>query len=251
MSSSSSRDMSLSRPDFNRPALVVFSHLRWDFVYQRPQQLLSRLARDRRVVFVEEPVFDPEPEARFECDIPVPNVLVCRPHTPEGAGGFAPEQIALLLPLVQSLQDQELGDDYVAWLYTPMALPLLAALSPAVVVYDCMDELSAFLDAPPELIARERELFERADLVFTGGTSLFRAKRGLHPSVHCFPSSVEVDHFRQARLGQETVDEAADQMEIPVPRLGYFGVIDERLDLELVDRLAESRPGRSSWWVRS
>lgn len=225
-----------------QPDLVVFSHLRWGFVYQRPQHLMSRLARDRRVFFIEEPIHDEEQEAWLEFEMPVPNVLVCRAHTPERAAGFAPEQIDHLLPLMKSLRDQELEDEYVAWFYTPMALPLLEVLSPAAVVYDCMDELSVFLNAPPQLRVREEDLFDRADVVFTGGASLYRAKRNFHPNVHCFPSSVDRDHFGRARFGNETVNEAADQVGFPRPRMGYFGVIDERLDLRLIDQLAESHP---------
>ena len=222
--------------------LVVFSHLRWNFVYQRPQHLMTRLARDRRVIFIEEPVHDEAPEAWFEFERPEPNVLICRPHTPEWAAGFAPEQIDLMLPLLKSLRKEEVSDGCVVWFYTPMALPLMEVLSPAAVVYDCMDELSGFLNAPLELMAREKELFDRADVVFTGGASLYRAKRDFHPNVHCFPSSVDSDHFGRARLGNVTVTEAADQAGLPRPRLGYFGVIDERLDLTLIDRLAESHP---------
>jgi glycosyltransferase involved in cell wall biosynthesis len=131
----------------------------------------------------------------------------------------------------------------VAWLYTPLALPLLRALSPEVVVYDCMDELSLFLGAPPELLTREAELLRCADVMFTGGPSLYRAKQARHPNVHCFPSSVDAAHFRSAREGQPSqVAEAVDQAGLPHPRLGFYGVIDERLDIVLLDYLAEHRP---------
>ena len=184
--------------------LVVFSHLRWNFVYQRPQHLMTRLARDRRVIFIEEPVHDESPEAWFEFERPEPNVLICRPHTPEWAAGFAPEQIDLMLPLLKSLRKEEVSDGCVVWFYTPMALPLMEVLSPAAVVYDCMDELSGFLNAPLELMAREKELFDRADVVFTGGASLYRAKRDFHPNVHCFPSSVDSDHFGRCVTSSKT-----------------------------------------------
>ena len=221
--------------------LIVFSHLRWNFVYQRPQHLLSRLAADRRVFFVEEPIQD-QAEPWFEYESPDPNITVCRPHTPDVGPGFTADQIRHLLPLVELLRDNELSRDYVAWFYTPMALPLLEALTPLAVVYDCMDELSAFMGAPPELLAREQELLDRADVVFTGGPSLFLAKKNRHPNVHCFNSSIDVEHFGQARLGSETALEAWDQANLPRPLLGYFGVIDERLDLPLIDRLAEAHP---------
>ena len=224
------------------PDLVVFSHLRWNFVYQRPQHLLSRLARNRRVIFIEEPVRDDAPEAWFEYDEPVPNVQVCVPHTPAASTGFSPEQLEYLRPLVKDLRATQLLGQYVAWFYTPMALSLLEVLSPAAVIYDCMDELSTFLNAPPELIVREQELLGLADVVFTGGPSLYLAKRDRHPNVHCFPSSIDAQHFAQAKPGSETIAEASDQSALARPRLGYFGVIDERLDLALIDSLAESHP---------
>jgi UDP-galactopyranose mutase len=127
----------------------------------------------------------------------------------------------------------------VVWLYTPMALPLARKLEPIAVVYDCMDELSEFLGAPPGLVEREAELLRWADLVFTGGPSLYHAKRERHPSVHLFTSSVDREHFARGRRGNP---EASDQAVIGTPRLGFFGVIDERIDLPLLDRLAESRP---------
>ncbi len=86
----------------------------------------------------------------------------------------------------------------IVWMYTPMAMPLLDALDPDLLIYDCMDELSAFMNPPAGLLEHERALLQRADLVFTGGPSLYEAKRRLNPDVHCFPSSVDIGHFRQA-----------------------------------------------------
>jgi UDP-galactopyranose mutase len=222
------------------PALIVFSHLRWNFVYQRPQHLLSRLAARRRVIFIEEPVHDPSREAHWERNTPEANVLVCRPHTPVGTPGFHAEQMPALQALVQGLVAAEKLHDYLLWFYSPMALPLAEGLQPRATVYDCMDELSAFLHAPPQLLQREVELLARADVVFTGGPSLYRAKKDRHPNVHCFPSSVDAKHFGQARVG---LAEAPDQAALPHPRLGFFGVIDERLDVPLLGELAQARPG--------
>jgi UDP-galactopyranose mutase len=223
-------------------SIVVFSHLRWNFVYQRPQHLLSRLAAKRPVFFVEEPELDTNGPPRWERSNPHPNVLVLRPRTPVAALGFHPEQLVPLEPLVAELARELDGTTTVAWLYTPLALPLAEALGPSVIVYDCMDELSLFMGAPPELLSREAALLECADVMFTGGPSLFRAKQALHPNVHCFPSSVDASHFRVAREGDSSIDEAEDQVGLPRPRLGYYGVIDERLDLELVDFIAQARP---------
>jgi UDP-galactopyranose mutase len=218
---------------------LVFSHLRWDFVFQRPQHLLSRFARSHRVIFIEEPIRD-ERSPHWEFHSGGPNVIVCRPHTPIESPGFNPEQLEAIDGMMESLiQDLKL-ENYVAWFYTPMALPLARRITPKAAIYDCMDELSAFLGAPAELIDRERELLKLADLVFTGGPSLYRAKQHRHPNVHCFPSSVDAAHYAKARPGMN--DEAADQKHLPKPRIGYFGVIDERLDYDLIRHLATARP---------
>ena len=222
--------------------IVAFSHLRWNFVYQRPQHLLSRLAATHPVVYVEEPEFDAIGPARWERSSPHPNVTVYRPRTPVRAPGFHGDQLPFLEPLVAELS-AELGDvNLLAWLYTPMALPLALALDPTAAVYDCMDELSLFMGAPPELLALEAQLLEYADLMFTGGPSLYRAKQSRHPNVHCFASSVDAAHFRLRDAAGNEISDADDQAELPHPRLGFYGVIDERLDLEIVERLAESHP---------
>jgi glycosyltransferase involved in cell wall biosynthesis len=224
-------------------SIVVFSHLRWNFVYQRPQHLISRLAAKRPVFFVEEPELDSSGPAHWDRSTPQPNVVVLRPRTPMPAQGFHPDQLAALEPLLAELAGELEGTTLVAWLYTPLALPLAEALAPTTIVYDCMDELSLFHGAPPELLSREAALLECADVMFTGGPSLFRAKQTRHDNVHCFPSSVDAAHFRLARPGQEGgVHEAQDQASISHPKLGFYGVIDERLDLALVQHLADARP---------
>jgi UDP-galactopyranose mutase len=216
--------------------IVVFCHLRWDFVYQRPQQLLSRLAQHYRILFVEEPVFD-RAEPYMEQSSPAPNVTVCRAHTPITAVGFHDDQIPLLQPLLAKLVPP--GEHPIAWFYTPMALPLLQELQPSLVVYDCMDELAAFKNPPKQLLQRETALLSVADLVFAGGPSLYQAKRERHANAHCFPSSVDVRHFEQA-LERDNGHPA--QAAIPHPRLGFYGVIDERFDIALTAELADAHP---------
>ncbi|HPU31701.1 MAG TPA: FAD-dependent oxidoreductase [Phycisphaerae bacterium] len=221
--------------------IVVFSHLRWDWVYQRPQHLLSRLAANRRVYFIEEPQLEPGGESRWNFSEPEPNVLVCRPLTPIPTPGFSDEQMPALETLLHELirisgLDR---DSYVVWFYTPMALPLLKHLRPMTIVYDVMDELSAFKGAPPALLEREAELYKVADVVFTGGPSLYRAKQDRHPNVHCFPSSVDARHFAAAK---NKLREPEDQRDLPHPRLGFYGVIDERMDLKLLEAMAVAHP---------
>jgi UDP-galactopyranose mutase len=219
--------------------IVVLSHLRWDFVYQRPQQILSRLARRHPVLFIEEPLPAADGSDGWTISHPVPGVTVARPSLV--TIGSIEQTDDVMIGLIRDLVAAEGFERAVAWVYTAMAEPWLSALEPALVVYDCMDELSLFLGAPPELLRREAALLERADLVFTGGVSLYHAKRERHPQVSCFPSSVDVEHFAQARPGS-AIAEPLDQAHLPAPRLGYFGVIDERLDLALLELLATSHP---------
>lgn len=216
--------------------LICLSHLRWDFVVQRPQHLLSRAARERRVFFVEEPMFDAT-DAWLEIQPRQDNLSVIRPHLHASASPTRDELIQQRL-LDEFLVKQEVSD-YWLWYYTPMALGFTSHLQPRLTVYDCMDELSGFRGAPPELLVRETELFRRADLVFTGGQSLYQAKHNRHARIYPFPSSVDKEHFAQARV---LTGDPADQAQIPHPRLGFFGVIDERMDLELVAGIAAARP---------
>lgn len=224
----------------HRP-IVVFSHLRWDFVYQRPQQLLSRLARRRRVLYVEEPVDGGHEADAWILAETADGVTVAIPRL-SGLGARTPEDVcAAVAALLEELAGTEEVARPVAWVYTPMAVPLIDAVDPSLVVYDCMDELSLFLGAPPEILRLEEALLQRADLVFTGGVSLYEAKRGRHPRVHCFPSSVDTRHFGRARPARKLA-EPDDQAELGRPRLGFFGVLDERLDRELLDAVAVAHP---------
>ena len=222
------------------PDLVCLSHLRWDFVFQRPQHLLTRFARDRRVFFVEEPIWHEDPSdatERMEVSPRSDTLWVATPRLPRGLGET--EAIIAQRELLDRLLREHDVLDPVLWYYTPMALPFSRHIAAGAVVYDCMDELSAFAGAHPALARREAELFARADVVFTGGQSLYEAKRTLHTNIHAFPSSIDADHFRQARA---MVADPADQASIGGPRLGFFGVVDERMDLELIDGVAASRP---------
>ena len=225
------------------PALVVFSHLRWDFVFQRPQHLFSRMAAYRQVLYIEEPIFDPEAAPHWVCREVMPNVRVCQPFTNVEVPGFCNAQAPALRGLVAELLSEAQLDRYAVWLYTPMAYPMLEGLNPLAVIYDCMDELAAFKNAPPELASHEPAVYQTADLVFTGGPSLYRARLGRHPYLYLFPSSVDTDHFAQARPdAPEPLAEPADQAALRHPRLGFYGVIDERMDLDLLAGMADAHP---------
>ena len=232
-------DAEHSAPDPARPTLLCFSHLRWDFVFQRPQHLMSRFAREMTVVFWEEPI---EIERRATAYLKVrqaedfPNVRIATPHLPQGLDEAKREDA---LRRLLDAHAASCSQPIVAWYYTPMMLPFSRHLAASVVVYDCMDELSKFRFAPEQLLDLEKELIGRADLVFTGGASLYEAKKDRHPSVHCFPSSVDREHFAKAR---QELPQPADQAELKHPRLGFYGVIDERFDIDLLRQAADMRP---------
>lgn len=216
--------------------LIVFCHLRWDFVFQRPQHLMTRLAEHYNILFVEEPV-QTEGPAHLKKTAVAPNITVCQPHTNVPHYGFHDDQIPVLQGLLSDLVPE--GERPVVWFYTPMALPLLQGLDPALVVYDCMDELSAFKNPPKQLLQRESALLNIADLVFTGGPSLYEAKKNRHPNAHCFSSSVDAAHFRQAL---DAAISHPEQAHVAGPRLGFYGVIDERFDTGLVREMAAAHP---------
>ena len=233
---------SVAEPSAAEPqptTLICFSHLRWNFVFQRPQHLMSRFARDMAVIYWEEPVeVGPKETAYIQVRQAedTANVRVVVPHLPQGMPEEARE--AALKRLLDA-HLSPIGGSLIAWYYTPMMLPFSKHITPDVTVYDAMDELSKFKFAPEHLLDFEQELIDRADIVFTGGSSLFEAKKDRHPNVHCFPSSVDRAHFAKARAH---LFDPADQEELPKPRLGFYGVIDERFDIELLDEVAEMRP---------
>jgi UDP-galactopyranose mutase len=217
--------------------LVCFSHLRWNFVYQRPQHLMSRFANIMQVIFFEEPVFGDS--LSLEVTHPNKNISVAVPHLPKGLTEWEVNQFQK--EFVSRLLIDSHIDDYLGWYYTPMALRFTDHLDPTLTVYDCMDELTAFKFAPQALRDLEKELLEKADVVFTGGYSLYEAKKHQHHSIHPFSSSIDYDHFAKAR---SIVEDPADQRSIPHPRFGFYGVIDERMDLILIREVARQR---SDW----
>ena len=229
----------LSETQLSTPGpLICFSHLRWDFVFQRPQHLMTRFARRGRVFVFEEPILCDHHRPYLEYHpFPEQDVIALRPRLPhwwdEAARRKALGEMLDMLIAVQG------GGKPVLWFYTPMMYGFARHVDAAAVVYDCMDELSAFRFASADLQGLEAELMQRADVVFTGGQSLYEAKRDRHDNVHACPSSVDCAHFARARTG---LADPADQAAIPHPRLGYYGVIDERIDLGLLAASAAARP---------
>lgn len=218
--------------------LICFSHLRWDFVLQRPQHLMGRFASDRAVFFFEEFIPTDHHLAYLEIH-PFEGTTVksVRPRIPHWWNEADRERA--LSGLLDDLLAMYGATRPILWFYTPTMFGFARHVDASAVIYDCMDELANFKFAPLGMKEMEAALIARADVVFTGGYSLYEAKRHQHDNIHPFPSGVEVAHFHSARKDRQ---EPADQLSIPGPKVGYYGVIDERLDLELIEAVAKARP---------
>lgn len=225
---------SLEMPTKN---LICFSHLRWDFVFQRPQHLLTRFSANAKVFYFEEPIFDAQEDGYLHLSARSNSLTVIVPHLKIGLNAceVSNKLISLLDKFLSSADLQE----WTFWYYTPMALSFTDKYKPKLIIYDCMDELSAFKFAPEELIGLERRLLAKADLVFTGGHSLYESKKQQHSNIHPFPSSIDKQHFA---LSRNVKAQPADQQNIAGPKLGFYGVIDERFDIELIGNMASLRP---------
>lgn len=218
--------------------IICFSHLRWNFVFQRPQHLLSRWARNARVFYIEEPV-----TGNFENNFlktiysnSGEHLTVITPHVKEN---MSESEIYRFLSIsVNQVVEWYQIEDFMLWYLTPMAVEFSSHLKPEIIVYDCMDELSCFKGAHPKMLVNENTLLNMADVVFTGGYSLYEFKKNRHGNIHPFPSSIDKSHF-ESGIGSPDL---ADQADIPHPRIGFFGVLDERLDTDLLDELAAMRP---------
>ena len=216
--------------------IICFSHLRWNFVFQRPQHLMTRFAQSSRVLFWEEPSYVAgldTPGLQVE-SCALSGVTVITPQLPEDSDRA--RECDTIRQLIDLYLLGEAGP-FIRWYYTAMMLPFSEHIPADCIVYDCMDELANFKGAPPELLPREQRLLSQADLVFTGGYSLYEAKKDRHRAIYPFPSSVDAAHFAKARFGRE--EEGAQERR---PRFGFYGVVDERMDLDLLATLADARP---------
>ncbi|WP_426163964.1 glycosyltransferase [Sandarakinorhabdus sp. DWP1-3-1] len=231
-------DQSIGESAATRPLLIVLSHLRWDFVFQRPQHVLTRATRHCDVIYIEEPLYEGT-EFSHRTLIRENGVRVVQPLVPPGT----PEADVIFHQgdVLESFADAAIGRTLLLWYYTPMAYAFGHRIDADVVIFDKMDELSAFKFASPQLHVLESLLMDRADVVFTGGASLQKAATGRHDNLHCFPSSIDVAHFGAAR-DAALLSEPEDMVAIPHPRIGFFGVLDERINLELVADMAAARP---------
>jgi glycosyltransferase involved in cell wall biosynthesis len=241
------RPLALKPAEYADAPIIVHSHLRWDFVWQRPQQLLSRLALRNRVLFVEEPIYlDDVVSPRLDLSEPMSRVHRAVPMLPGELRGEYDESIVVIRELVRRnlAADGVLGGMFahpIQWFYTPMPAPaMIGAFDERAVVYDCMDELSKFRFAPAALVDRERYLMAQSDVVFAGGFKLSQSKAKYHGNVHFFGCGVDVAHFATARSADVEVPREIASLTKPV--VGYYGVIDERIDYDLLRSLAESIP---------
>lgn len=220
-----------------RPLLICLSHLRWKGVWQRPQHLMSRAGRNYDVVFFEEPVAHGKGPNWLRIERVLDHVSIATPYVDKDLS--LAKLIDVQRQFIETLTKDRKGEQTIAWYYTPMAYSFAGSVPFDATLYDCMDELSCFKNAPNQIAAKERELLAEADLVFAGGRSLYDAKRRLHDNVHLFPSSVDVAHFLPARApGLEPEDQAA----LGKPRIGYYAVIDERFDIPFFRKVAQLRP---------
>jgi len=208
--------------------MIVFCHLRWDFVYQRPQHLISRMSKDLKILLIEEPVAKSDKGEAGNLNVINKNLHVLQPMVD------SIEAIDAVIPQYVKNKNVATG-----WFYSAAFSPLLQSINFDTVVYDCMDELSLFKGAPQHLIDQEKFLLANADIVFTGGKSLYESKKKMHDNVYCFPSSVDEDHFSQSLLAEEVPN---DIRQIAAPIVGYFGVIDERIDYDLIRETANLLP---------
>lgn len=215
------------------PDIVVFSHLRWEFVFQRPQHIMTRLAKKTRILFVEEPIaHDAKDLGKANVFSPWKNVTVIQPKID------SLNQIDLLTQIIDKTLQKLAFHEYMTWFYSPTYVDLLSKFKSLLVIYDCMDELSAFRGAPKELVDNEKKLLKYADIVFTGGKSLYESKVKKTANIHCFPSSVDQKHFSQENVKKFPKDIA----KLKRPLAGYYGVIDERIHLQLLQEIATLLP---------
>lgn len=224
--------------------MSIFSQLRWNFVYQRPQHLIGRMAKEYRTFYFEEPEdienyhSNENAPTNYHHYVSEEGVNVIVPLVKAGDMDNAP----LLEKIVKQVHEDFSIEQDIFWYYTPMAMAYTSFFNPKITIYDCMDQLAAFKNAPQNLISLEKELFKKADLVFTGGRSLYKAKQKNHDFVYCFPSSIDQHHFKRAATN---LPDPEDQKGIPHPRAGFYGVVDERFDTDLLKEISSLLPNWS------
>ncbi|MEP7218537.1 MAG: glycosyltransferase [Bacteroidota bacterium] len=221
-----------------QPDIICFSKLRWDFVFQRPHHLLSRCAAEHRVFFVEDPVLDADDYGRLEINRREHGVWVVVPHLPADLDNH--ERLAHCSDLLSDLIRDRNISEYILWYCSANALAVTRHLEPISIIYDCDGMYDC--DGPERGTPAhedEAELSARADLIFTVDNATYERKRNERSNVFAFPNDIDRMHFAEGRNYQ---DDPLDQLHIPHPRLGFFGMIDNRLDFALIESIADARP---------
>jgi len=218
--------------DHTRRDIVCFAEHGWNFTSDRPQHLLKRFAKGFRVFYIESPAFHANTD-RYDITLTDEQVIVVVPHL---QGDPTQQDVTTRWrELLIRLFNEERIDSYIFWYYTPQALKVSNHFTPDLVIYDCMDRPSE-TDVMHE---SEHELLEFADVVFTSGQRVFEATRKLHENTYLFPNSIDRDHFAAARAFKF---DPPDQANIPHPRFGFFGEIDQRIDFDLLVTVSKKRP---------
>lgn len=211
--------------------MIVFCHLRWHFVYQRPQHIISRISKTMKTLFIEEPLYNNESKESGNLIIINDMLHVLQPNVKDI------ESIAAIIPEYVKNKDIPVG-----WFYSAIFCPLSECIDFETIVYDCMEELSLLKGSAKNVINQEKYLISNADIIFTSGKSLYELKKQWHTNVHCFPSSVDEPHFAKALNGIKVADDVAN---LQSPIVGYYGVIDERIDFALLHETALKLPNVS------
>ena len=230
--------------------IICLSHLKWErTLFQRPQQLMQQMSHRRKVLYV------------AVCGLREFLAALLRGRIRELYGRHN-ENLTYLnlphllffsrLPLIGPLASwltasalkalarrRGLGEATL-WLYFPRFVESLKHFPHRQLVYDCMDFFEGFSSTDAGIRDDEQRLLRQADLVFTGGKSLQRAREGVNPRTYCFPSGVEFEHFHQAAQTATAIPE--DIQRLPRPILGYFGAVDERIDFALLASVCRQRP---------
>ncbi len=215
--------------------IVCFSDISWNVKFQRPHQLFSQAKRINIIIFIEKPLLQRSGKPNHFISRVSDNILILTPvitdEDPESTIHETVEQL-----LTEKLKSHN-TTEYICWYYSPKAINYSQKLTPKLIIFDCMDECCGYEGADTEVNESEKKLLEVTDLVFTGGRSLCNAKKLLHKNVHLFPDSIDYERFNG-----NTKQAKKNIIKKPAAKIGYFGVIDERLDLNLLDKIAANKP---------
>jgi len=242
-----------NREQENRKTIICFSHLTWDRnLFQRPQQLMLRFSKRFNVLYVSgyscrQFFIDLFRRKKTHSYHVTDNLAVYSPFALPPIKKYSSITIRLNKILLSFLVKRRLKKlkfkDPILWIYHPRYIDAIGKFKEELIIYDCMDDFTSLLSDYEDRernIKDERALLKKADMVFAGGYSIAELKRDSREHIHVFPSAVEIYHFKKAR--SDNLEMPDDITDIPHPILGYWGAIDERVDHELLKRLAMKHP---------